>query len=318
MNAMTRQDTALLVGNGLALDLARHAPRLELWDTRKPLSWPVRSPASSRHSMLDHSPNARELVEAIRATAEGLTDFEVFAKVMQIAEGYPYEDNTYLFPIVELRHYLAIAFSSYHMRVKEQGNLLEWRWTRYLRGQQHRLRAVVSFNYDMTVETCLQLAGARPRHVAVEHHRGNIPVMKLHGSANYDAAPAWLTAPHSYPISNFFEDIDCPLVVLPDSALRSVRTMSYLVLPAEASLYRGHRNWVLPCFEELKVLGHDCRRVVVAGLSYWDVDRPEIDDVLSSISPEASAVVIDPSPNADLLDVLTDRFTRVEVLRDGP
>ena len=63
-------------------------------------------------------------------------------------------------------------------------------------------------------------------------------------------------------------------------------------------------------------------RVIMCGLSYWHVDRPEIDSILRRLNRQVSFILIHPHPAESLNAVLVSLFesyihyTRTEILEE--
>lgn len=49
-------------------------------------------------------------------------------------------------------------------------------------------------------------------------------------------------------------------------------------------------------------------KLIIFGLSYWHVDRAEIDDIITRIDPLVQVVLINPNPPTSLDAVLTSVF----------
>jgi hypothetical protein len=69
-----------------------------------------------------------------------------------------------------------------------------------------------------------------------------------------------------------------------------------IVLPGEATRIRHYRS-VWPGFEMFKHLGAEFDYLIVTGLSYWDCDRREIDELLQCVSRDAKIIIVHPNPS---------------------
>jgi hypothetical protein len=112
---------------------------------------------------------------------------------------------------------------------------------------------------------------------------------------------------------NLFDKINCPLQRIPRDDLLRARKNPELIAPMQATTARQYQ-WVAPGFDGFVSQG--ARLVgtcVLAGISYWDVDRPEIDEVLDALLPGTEVVVAYPRPPPELLAALQARsFDPVE------
>ncbi|MFM9846003.1 MAG: hypothetical protein ACKVP3_02445, partial [Hyphomicrobiaceae bacterium] len=83
-----------------------------------------------------------------------------------------------------------------------------------------------------------------------------------------------------------------------------------IVLPLEYSAIAGFQ-YIRGGYNYLREHGATFDHCVVAGLSYWECDRPEIDTILGALRPETIVTVCDPYPNQAMSDVLKARFDHV-------
>lgn len=61
--------------------------------------------------------------------------------------------------------------------------------------------------------------------------------------------------------------------------------------------------------ENAKIIANDEKNtVVICGISYWHVDRKEIDELLINLNPQGDLVFINPNPPRDLNAVLISIF----------
>lgn len=305
------RDILLIAGNGLAIDLRScHPDALAEWDTSSPLSWTTPTPGKPELPLRDAFPVLRDAISGLSGDAS--TDFERLSLLHSAAKA---THNIKL--IAELRHRLAIAFAYYQA---EADRVLPDNWPlgAFLRGVSGRLLGMVSFNYDLTLESLIELQGHKCTHVGVANQPRGIPITKPHGSIDY-VFQDWVIsgAPPVYPLRNFMEQTDAPIKRLPREGLLVPRYSAEIVVPSEHSLYQGYQ-WVKLGRLWLRWIAQHIRVVVIVGLSYWHVDRPEIDAVLDALEPSAVVVIVDPAPNADLVASLRSRGMRVELWRQGP
>lgn len=309
-------DVFLVVGNGLAMDLTSQFPRLRDWNTQRPLAWQISAPGQPGVPLLDLLPRARLLIAEARAVIGGTaSDFEIFDAALQAAA----RDSNPTMAIVELRHLVALSFAAYQKHSDRFVTAASWAWGQFILSIADRLQGIVSYNYDLNVETVLEVHGVPLRHLAVSQASGTgLPIIKPHGSIDY--APASIVfggQRPNYPIQVFVEKCDVPIQRLPRYHLQVARYAADVVIPTEASGY-SQFQWVKPGRLWARRAGTDTRTLILMGLSYWPVDRPELDELIDSVPATATVIVGNPAPHADLIDRLEARFSNVIEWRTGP
>ena len=338
------RDVMFVVGNGLAMDLADRCPRLNRdWNTQRPLSWRIILP-DSKKELLALFPLAKAVIERMRHAQPNLSDFGLFDAAIQelgpqrealgralaSTEHWGFDltsfraTQDYIRLTAELRHFIAMSYSHYQWEADRFVTMNSWPWGNFLRSIADRLQLVVSFNYDLNVESLLESAGRELFHVGVSRGLGQVstsavPIAKPHGSIDYRPRSGNIVIPGrpQYPVNNVFELADMPIETMPRSEIRRPRLTADVVLPAEASEYSDFQ-WVRPVRQWASRLGSRTSYLILMGLSYWSVDRPEIDSILNSVSSGATAIVANPHPDSDLLTKLRQRFSDVREWTDGP
>lgn len=311
---MGTSEMLLLVGNGLSMDLRQQFPEhLAEWHTGRPLSWELVHPELNRP--------LKELFPAAYDALVGYagTDFERMTKLLED------EDSESKCPVVELRHYLVMAFSMYQ-RAVDQLPLSQWQWWQFIRGNRDRISGIVSFNYDLVVERLAARAGIR---LFTEGVPDDCPALfdelrphkallwKPHGSLDYRPTKNSIVMPSTYPLMNWAFDNDLPLERFPSPEWTVPRIEADVVVPTESSRYR-HFQWVVPGEQVVRAQGRRWGVCVIVGISYAPCDREEIDIVLTSLPQGAQVVVVDPSPSADLLQRLGDLRLEVTCMQRPP
>lgn len=311
---VVNEEVLVVVGNGLSIDLRQRFPRLREWDTQRPLSWRVDAPDRRQTPLIDLLPRAQRHIADARSVDPTLTDFEVFDAALRAVK--PTSD--FIQTVVELRHLVALSFAEYQTQADRFVTALSWPWFRFFESIADRIHGVVSYNYDLNVETMIQACGRRMSHLALNDGTSGLAIFKPHGSIDYVPAPNVIGGPKpGYPLQIFMEMNDVPIVQLPRHGLRVPRYAADVVIPSEASGY-SEFQWVAPGRSWLRSAGRNTSVLLVLGLSYWEVDRQEIDEVIESVVPTAKVVVADPFPKPELLRRLNQRFAQVVEWRCGP
>lgn len=334
----------LLVGNGLTLDFCANVlGQQNALDTRAPLGWSFSIQAADDAEVFDVLSELEESVVYVRALQPQLNDFELIRELSGISSA-----TTHYAPLVDrvratnggwvglfetpwathpldvlgtilryqLRLFLNAAFLHFHDKYCAQSatSIAQWQWFDWLGTCAPRLGLVCSFNYDLVVESTLALASDRRRRYVLDGTQwsGPIAIFKPHGSINFAVSPRAIRAGNIYEGGNIFERNDAPVVVVPHARLHESRLMPDLVLPLEYSQITEFQS--IACgYQRIAASGQHFRHCVIAGLSYWEYDQPEINQILSCLSREAVITVINPSPPPALMAYLHERFSEEKV-----
>lgn len=291
----------MLVGNGFSMDLRAHFElELDEWDTRSPLAWGLVHP-EYRKPLRDLFPRAFQALDGFDGS-----DFERMTKLVES------DGSLDAFPVVELRHYLVMAFSMYQ-RVVDSLPLDEWRWWPFFDDNSDRLGGIVSLNYDLVVERLVARAGVPwvtpgipdfPDQWLMSARQQRAFLWKPHGSLDYRPTRGQIEGlRHSYPLRNLVRDNDMSLERVSRNEWTRPRLQADVVVPTERSRYRNFQ-WVSPGEQWIHATGSRWSTCVIVGLSYAPCDREEIDVVLTSLPKGAEVFVVDPSPNSDLIERL--------------
>jgi hypothetical protein len=325
---------SMLVGNGLSIGFREHATAgLEPWHPSFPLAWSVPTPGKPSEPLIQNLPKFAAELATIRNVNPHATDFELFDHVYQnaaVAAGQHNRSGDHPravtnSSVVEARHYLANAYVQFQLAANRVG-YRDWEWTDWLRRHASALHNAVSFNYDTVLEHALDAAGVKyHRYLAGERTRG-VHVLKAHGSIDF--AFRGIAAvdrdggsplPPEYPLQIYVEYPDIPREMVERIGLAEAlrpRLVLPIVLPSETSAYR-ELQWMRPGLIAWKAIARKSTHIVIVGLSYWDCDRAEIDELMDAVPQTALAFVADPQPNPQLVGRLEQRFASVTVWSDG-
>jgi hypothetical protein len=292
---------ALIAGNGLAIDLARE---YGLWDPSEPLRFDFLMPGDL--------PWQLALPEMASHTPQLLgTSFEALQRL-------PVRQSSRL--DAEVRHFLALAYSHFDQKAT-LSMLLRWRWRKWLRQHQGNLHSVVSFNYETFVERALESVIGRPiQNIGAWHqHRHQGPLLfKPHGSIDLVMAPGCIEGQEpEHPLNIVCSLNNTPVVQCSRAELFRARREAFTVLPGEASPYRNFQ-WVAPVYQHWNQLASKLTHCVVAGISYWECDQPELDFLLSGLPKRTEVIIANPAPSPSLIQYLESNGRRYRVWQSGP
>ena len=315
---------ALVCGNGLSL--SRVAAAGSDLDPRRPLRWNLRTPGRDSR-LLDDLPGLKAWLEH---HDPGGTRADFADLIIPFTAGLPPHTpipqelpDEELGAFLDLGHYLAVAYSWFQLDL-DRFPMTGWSWLEWCTKHRGRIRAVLSWNYDLAVERLLVRAQlpftyagigspvfGRKRGVG---KRRPAVVAKPHGSCNFAPPPEvqFFSAesdgdegdPLTYPRMIHLSGYDGQIRVLPDRDLYSIRQVADLVLPGEQNRFRKYLGWVRRSWREFQTAASQATQLVVVGFSMAEADRPEFTVMLAGIPQIARTTVVDPTPNPRLVELL--------------
>ena len=75
-------------------------------------------------------------------------------------------------------------------------------------------------------------------------------------------------------------------------------------------------QWIKEGYNKIRFIGKQVNKVVIIGISYWEVDREEIDTIMNHINKDAKIYFVNPNPNVDFLKKLEQKFNNIEICKD--
>jgi hypothetical protein len=305
----SKHRVALIVGNGLSLDLVHAArPALDAWDTRSPLSWDLRGKENGA-PVLHALPKLSAAIAEERAATPNATDFNLLERVLRRTKAErPADgpDEGWRSTAWELRHFLVWAYAAFQAAV-DACFPARWRWVDWLAAHRQSLTMAVSLNYDLTLEAALEHARISYGRTAIPTERGALAVLKPHGSIDFTPDPGLV---HSVDGARgafvIFTGCDVPQAVLGRDEWAELRQEVSVVAPSETSVSTNYQ-WVRPGYERFRGLAPTWSHCVIVGVSYWECDRPELNRLLEAFRPGTTVIVVGPDPSKDLMMYLASR-----------
>lgn len=295
---MNNPRIAVVVGNGFSIGYGVFANLHSRWNTQEPLGWDIKCPGHEDDLLINNMPNLKLLKESFSAE----NDFDVLKKLQD-------EDLCNFLGVdvrqclIEARHFLTIAFSNY--AVEQLGRFSDdWSWYRWLKLHRDDLVGVFSLNYDLLMERCLDGLGLLYDSFQINGHGQGLPLVKPHGSVDFEITG--ISCPVNYPLNGRVDLNNTPIRRLASDELLYPRTQPLCIVPNEANKYKGFQ-WVEKANgrfrEELKTATH----CLFIGISYFDCDRVEIDEIVDGLPLEAQIVIANPYPPEQFLEKVSGR-----------
>lgn len=301
---------SLVVGNGLSMSFAVHSGIGAKLNSQQPLDWNVKCP-STGGLLIDSLPRLKELLVA----NADKTHFDIFA--LTLNEKYCNSIGLDSFKTtLEARHFLTIAFSEYSLL--QSGSLsTDWNWFQWLKLHRDEINGAFSLNYDLLLESAFDKLAMTYYSLQVNHHGYGIPLVKPHGSVDFEMADGMIVYNAQYPLINFVDLNDTPIKRLHCDNLAYPRNQAQCIVPNEANKYKNYQ-WVKPAnawFESVLKKSDYC---LFIGISYFPCDRVEIDRIVDSLPQECVIVVANPFPPNEFLQKIKGRPYIIWPSLNGP
>lgn len=314
----------LIAGNGLSISMlnaANHGVDLSnLFSMGCDVTWP----ATGKPGFLsyEHCPNLWAL--GARQTTSTKNSYDVIEQIITavnaccLADPASLEDGIYIRAYKELVAYLRYLFVHYDSTLHglnffdspEAASPIDW-LIEAARDENITAVDVVSFNYDAFLERTLQ-SNSVPFAIPLldEDQSHKVKIHKPHGSITFCGKTSIDTTAFSVNYEASFTEggID-ELAVKYDGLDKHYPLVGILPPAGESDRYK-HR-WIRQIWDKAIEAAKQLEEndlVVIYGLSYWHVDRKEIDMLLGEISRKARVISVNPFPNAHFEAVCCSLF----------
>ena len=261
------------------------------------------------------------LIEEILTCANMVFDFvnDPVQKTKRLELVDSNKDRIYLKAYSELIVYLRHLFSCYDAaiddtKLKEFLNLSDWGWIKFFKGLssgKYNKVTFVTYNYDIWLERILNALGIPYGINGFDSGDDKlIEIIKPHGSISFRPKENRST---TYAISYAldFEGISIDQLELTYDDLTHLER-GVIIPPAGDSIRQETTApWSLYLRNKAKEKALEITEndeVVLCGISYWYVDRRELDSLLINLNQDVNFTFINPSPPRDLNAVLISIF----------
>lgn len=322
----------IALGNGFTVDFLHHINRkdeidvVNLFRRGAEVPWPTtRMPGflSFKHCPhlwnLGARPNmdadsAMQLIEDI------ITCVNVYAsKEKRNPVGHEYRPNDiYIYAYKELLQYLKHLFIFYNRKIEDIPDSAEnWPWLQFIKhaneSDYYSEIVIVTYNYDIWLERILQKFDI-PFNVGMigeNDPQVKINILKPHGSISFTHKQKMDKDSYSIKLDNELLDGSTDEFTVSYENLDDNYLVSALIPPAGESSRFNH-TWASQIRGTAK---HKATRLdkndemIICGLSYWHVDRAELDELIVSCDPLLNVTMINPNPKRTINAVLTSIFS---------
>ncbi|WP_242835344.1 SIR2 family protein [Ruminiclostridium papyrosolvens] len=337
----------LILGNGFSIDLIsqigiKDIDVMNLFSNGARVPWPENGEKgflSYKYSPflwnLGAHPNiskeeSLEIIEEI-VTCANATESAIFKNPSSRQDIYNRNTkptgNVYINAYLELSHYLKYLFINYD-KIMDFGSIinnsdfLKWKWLKFFAkfksgsGEYDKI-FIVTYNYDIWLERMLKYLEITFDIVKIDVNRNSsVKIIKPHGSISFYDKRIF-----SGDINIYNKEISGPslneLGVRYEDLTRPTLTNS--IIPPAGDSGRIYNEWSVKLRKEAVKIAKtlkDNDDVILCGVSYWHVDRSEIDELLTSFDPNVNIKLINPKPPKTLNAVLTSLFNNYQCYTD--
>ena len=301
---------SLVVGNGLSMSFGSYSGISTEFNSQQPLNWNVKCP-STGGLLIDNLPSLKRLWEKNNSKPH----FEIFGFAL---------DKFYCNLIgldsfkttLEARHFLTIAFSEFSL-LQSSKSKIDWTWFQWFELHQFEIKGALSFNYDLLLESAFNKIGITYHSSQVNHIRNGIPLVKPHGSVDFEMADDIIGIHIEYPLNNFVDLNNAPIKRLNINNLLYPRKQAHCIIPNEANKYKNDQ-WVTKSSAQLNPILKSSDYCLFIGISYLPCDRVEIDQIINTLSEDCEIIIANPYPPEELLAKIKNKRHTVWSSSDGP
>ncbi|MBN5171007.1 hypothetical protein JY430_02485 [Stenotrophomonas maltophilia] len=313
----------VIAGNGLSISLmGKSSPEVDLFNLFArggDVSWP----ASNAPGFLSYEfcPNLWAL--GARHTMAPQKSYELIEQIITavnaccLADPSSLDDGIYIRAYKELVSYLRYLFVHYDnflinrnfFNKEENQTPLTWLFDASLNKSIESIN-VVTFNYDAFLERFLDARKIDYRIPLLTGSNAKLAIHKPHGSITFCGKKPLDQSSFAVNYNNSFTEGGLDDLIVRYEELDSHYSSTGILPPAGDSDRYKHR-WIRQIWDEAlegaASIG-DGDIVIIYGLSYWHVDRREIDALLTKVSRKARVISINPTPNHNFEAVCCSLF----------
>lgn len=260
---------------------------------------------------------ATQLIEEIITTANMYTEIKKNKSNIDPTYFNKIKKSRYIIAYKELTSYLKQLFIYYNSLIDDvclSGvNLEKWGWYRYFNRLQNDSEIdeviIITYNYDIFLERIFKINNIPFQIGGIENTEAKFKIIKPHGSISFAHNTI---LPSDYSIK---EEPILPEAKISDFKLDYTNMdKNYLIdaiIPPGGNSNRIDVEWAktfreIVCKYAKNIDFND--EVMISGISYWHVDREEIDELLANIHPGVNITMINPSAPRTLGAVIESIF----------
>lgn len=219
----------------------------------------------------------------------------------------------------ELTAYLKYLFIHYNSLISDadlKAHTQDWPWLKFLKkineSEEVSKIHIVTYNYDIWLERIFKLNKINFSVGGIEDSNQKIIIYKPHGSISFTYNKP-IEDPTSFKIVNTAKELVVGGIrdynVKYENLDKEIYSQNAMIPPAgdSASLDALTDTWAGTIRDAIKQSKLE-DTLIISGLSYWHVDRGEVDNILISLPSDINVKTINPFPSKTLETVLSGLF----------
>lgn len=318
----------IILGNGFSIDIINRLDKQDAIDLQNLFAKgsEVKYPKTDEKGFLSakYCPNLWSLgvnttISREKAN-EALNNIITCANVLNLSKKkdskIPTETSIFIKAYFELTSYFRYLFIHYNdlisdedlKKIADKLPLIEYIKKSIYQGYKVK---IITYNYDILLERLLICNELKYSINAFENKDLDIEIFKPHGSISFSfKSKVTKSAPYKIPENGDDIEQEADQFELKYLFTNDIPIVNALIPPAGDSERTSH-TWVDTIRRNIKTeLDKSCDsdELIIMGVSYWHVDRNEIDDILTSVDWNISTKYINPYPSTELNAVLSSIF----------
>jgi hypothetical protein len=320
----------IIVGNGFSIDFVSRVKKQDIIDVKNLFNNGDKVPwvADNEPGFLSYKrcPNLWNLGarpnldsdKSISLIEDIITCAHLYCNKKRTSNLPTEEPNIYIKAYNELASYLRYLFSYYNSLIPdtdfELDSITNWGWSTFFtqlnQSEKFEKITIISYNYDIILERLLMQLGINFTMKGLQNTNEKFELIKPHGSISFRHQRNFVNESFAINHKKLSSEGN-----LDEMVVDYINTQNYTlvnpIIPPAGDTSRFNFDWATNLRNFAKnsaqeLIEHDL--CVICGLSYWHVDRNEIDEILLSMDSEINVKMINPYPNQTLNSVISSVF----------
>lgn len=253
--------------------------------------------------------------ESIKLIEDIITCINVYNYSKMNNCGYKHDSNNiYIKAYGELTTYLRYLLIFYNSMVSDDElKRVNIPFINYVKNAINKYDQIIiiTYNYDIWLERLMKLNDILFNIEGFENNTdARVKIIKPHGSISF-SFNVKITGPFTIRNSEF-DDISQEINQFKvNYDLTDDYPIVNAIIPPTGDSNRCNMDWIKVLRERIRKKVSDSQeddKLILFGISYWEVDRAEIDEIITMINPDIEVNLINPKPSTCFDAVLTSLF----------
>jgi hypothetical protein len=224
------------------------------------------------------------------------------------------EHNIYINAHNELSTYLRNLFIYYNSLITDddlKGIIDKVPLIQYIKDKKTNCDEIIiiTYNYDIYLERLLNLSKIPFAIEGFSRRNAKVRIVKPHGSISFTSKTK---LNKKFEIKSTFDSIEIDLDKLElDNKINEDNSLVNVIIPPAGDSNRQQKGWNKSLREILKKhidKSDEKDELIIFGVSYWHVDRMELDEIITTINPRINVKYVNPFPTSCFNAVLGSIF----------